>query len=63
MKVKEETRFTTARCVDGEHVKCLPVKGLCDCDCHRATNCEYGCPYGSEEHEWRLWEWERTGQW
>ena len=28
-----------------------------------STNCEYGCPYGTYEHEWRLVEWERTGQW
>jgi len=31
-------------------------------DCE-PTGCEYGCPYGSEEHEARLLEWERTGQW
>ena len=27
------------------------------------TGCEYGCPYGSWEHEQRLLEFERTGQW
>ena len=29
----------------------------------RTVGCEYGCPYGSQEHEARLMELERTGQW
>lgn len=36
---------------------------VCQAEQEKRTNCEYGCPYGSEEHEWRLLEWERTGRW
>ena len=52
-----------------EHVTYMQSCGLFE-EARRVTQqgekgigCEYGCPYGSEEHEWRLLEWERTGRW
>lgn len=51
-----------------EHVTYMQTRGLYDeakaqTEHAAATGCEYGCPYGSAEHEARLIEWERTGQW
>jgi hypothetical protein len=44
---------------------------MCPCGCGRtwegdaedATLCEYGCPYGSLEHEARLIQLEQGGSW
>ena len=60
------------RCLECEHLaQDHHLGGYCErgeCRCPEfdegePTNCEYGCPYGSEEHEARLIELERTGQW
>lgn len=51
-----------------EHETYMQAHGLFDqqrreTEAINGTGCEYGCPYGSDEHEARLWEWERTGKW
>ena len=67
-----------ARCWECEHLKSdhhhhegeagYCQKGECQCAEYseyevEATGCEYGCAYGTDEHEARLMQLERTGQW